>query len=283
MVVAVAACFAAPVAAEDDTPRFESSGFLQSLDVFIAEQMAKQSAGPLASKPGTSLPELELSLRQSPKTETDQNSFFMLRDADMPEAPPLDTSLSDLPDFSSLLAPTGEMRGKDLYSANSKVNVSIGEDQEKGKRGLELSLESGYRLSFDGLPVGLENNDVANREFDLGFAARYSGFGLDAKLSQQTSIFDGDLTSFDVGLSYQANRWAARLSLSEYTEGADLYGIENEVRNMISLELGASFRLSETFGLTGGVRYYDYGDSWIVDPETGETSQMIFLGGRLKF
>jgi len=279
----IAAGFTAHVAADDAKPRFESTGFLQSLDAFIAEQMAKHRSSQSDDKE-TVLQELELSLRG---TESEEHSLFKLSDSRDTELSPA-KNLTDRPDFSSLLAPTGEVRGsygQDLYSANSRMDLSFGgNDKNPDDRGLEVSLKSAYRLSVQGLPatLGFAGNDIANREYNLGVSVGYSGFGLDASFIQQTSIFDNGLTGFDVGLSYQSASWAARLSLSEYREGADLYGIENEVRNIISVELGASYRLTDNLGLSGGVRYYDYGDRWFVNPENGE-SQMLFLGGSLKF
>jgi hypothetical protein len=278
------------VAAEEKT-RFESSGFLQSLDLFIAEQMAKLRLPQDGSK-GESIKDLELSLRDTTETapagDAADNGFFYLRDAT--PASHGDMSLSERPDFSSLLAPDGTVRGsygQDLFDANSRMGVvSFGRDKtDAHDRGFEVAVQSAYRMSMQGLPatVGFGNNDLAERRYNLGLSLAYSGFNLDASVMRQESVFEPELTGFDVGFSYNASSWSARLSLSEYKEGADLYGIENEARNIISVELGASYRLTETLGLQGGVRYYDYGSRLLVNPEAGEKSQMIFLGGRLKF
>ena len=271
------------VLAEEKT-RFESSGFLQSLDLFIAEQMVKLRGTQQATKPG-STKDLELSLREA--SETKDTGFFYLRD----EGPKGSTapSLSERPDFSSLLAPDGTVRGsygQDLFGTNARVGVSFGADKnDLNDRGFEIALQSAYRLSMQGLPAAnaFNNSDLAERQYNLGLTVGYSGFNLDASVMRQTSVFDGDTSGYDVGFSYQAPSWSARLSLSEYQEGADLYGLENEARNIISVELGASYRLTNTLGLKGGVRYYDYGNRLMLDPAAGEKSQMIFLGGRLKF
>lgn len=269
----------------DEKTRFESTGFLQSLDLFIAEQMAKLRDVQKPSKTET-IKDLQLSLRDS--KESKNSGLFFLREA-APTQSSGSLNLNDRPDFSSLLSPDGTVRGsygQDLFGAGNRVGISLGADKKDAKdRGFEIGLQSAYRLSMQGFPaaVGASNSDLAERSYNVGLSLGYSGFGLDASLMRQTSVFDADTSGFDVGFSYEANSWSARLSMSEYREGADLYGLENEARNIISVELGASYRLTNTLGLQGGVRYYDYGSRLMLDPEAGEKSQMIFLGGRLTF
>ncbi|SDD28714.1 hypothetical protein SAMN04488071_0244 [Kordiimonas lacus] len=270
----------------DEKTRFESTGFLQSLDLFIAEQMAKLRDVQKTDK-GDTIKDLELSLRET--TESKDNGFFYLREAGPSASGSAIGSMADRPDFSSLLAPDGSVRGsygQDLFGTGGRLGVTFGADKnDPTDRGFEIALKSAYRLSMQGLPAAnaFNSSDLAERQYNVGLSLGYSGFGLDATLMRQTSLFDADMSGFDVGFSYQAPSWSARLSMSEYREGADLYGIENEARNIISVELGASYRLTDSLGLTGGVRYYDYGSRLMVDPEAGEKSQMIFLGGRLRF
>jgi len=281
----VATSLSAPLLADDDKTRFGSNGFLKSLDAFVAEQMAKKR---IADNLGNaaSLKELELSLRSQ---NSKNDNFFQLSDSRHLKAYRADT-LSDRPTFSSLLAPTGTLRsayGLKSSGGNGRLDLSFGGDKRDSEdRGFEISLESAYRFTIDGLPAtsAFADTGAANREYNVGVTLGYSGFGVDASMTRQTNVFKRDLSGFDVGFSYRSKSWAARLSMGEYREGADLFGIENDVRNIISVELGASYRLTETIGFKGGVRYYDYGDQWVVvDPEVGENSQMIFLGGQLKF
>lgn len=247
--------------------------------------MAKQrdaNAGDSTS----ALKELELSLRDK---KSGEDNFFRLSDSR--RLRDSDTEgLSARPDFSSLLAPTGQLRGAyglDTTAASGRLALSFGGDENDTQdRGFEISLESGYRFTEDGLPTSAAFAEFgrADREYNVGVTLGYSGFGVDASMTRQTSVFQRDLSGFDVGFSYRSKSWAARLSMSEYQEGADLFGIENDVRNIVSVELGASYRLTEAIGFKGGVRYYDYGDQWVVvDPDAGENAQMIFLGGQLKF
>lgn len=283
--VALLVAASSPASLAEEKTRFESSGFLQSLDLFIAEQMAKLH-GKEQNEKGESIGDLELSLRN--KTESPENEFFYLRDVS--PGPNKGMALDNRPNFSSLLAPDGTVRGsygQDLFEGASRVGLmSFGGDKnDASDRGFEIAVQSAYRLSMQGIPAttGFGNSGLAERRYNVGLSLGYSGFNLDASVIRQTSVFEPELTGFDVGFSYEASSWSARLSLSEYQEGADLYGIENEARNIISVELGASYRLSERIGLLGGVRYYDYGSRLLLNPEEGEKSQMIFLGGRLKF
>jgi len=281
----LAAGLSAPLVADDDKTRFESSGFLKSLDAFVAEQMAKKDGLNKFDKTDV-LKELTLSLRGDTAGE---DTYFRLSDSrglQRYDAAPL----ADRPDFSTLLAPTGQLKaayGLNATGGNSRLNLSFGGDKNNTeKRGFEVSLESTYRTTMDGLPTSTSFADAgsANHEYNVGVTLGYSGFGVDASMTRQKSVFQRDLTGFDVGFSYRSNSWAARLSMGEYQEGADLFGIENDVRTLVSVELGGSYKLTDSIGFKGGVRYYDYGDQWVVtDPVAGGNSKMIFLGGQLTF
>lgn len=282
----VVAGLSAPLVADDDKARFESSGFLKSLDAFIVEQMAKQKGGGGAGA-AADLKELELSFRDK---QSHGDNFFRLSDSRSLEKSSTN-GLSARPGFSSLMAPTGTVKGAyglDATGGNSRFNLSFGKKQNDTAeyRGLEVSFESAYRFTQDGSPTSAAFADSGsmNREYNLGVTLGYSGFGVDATMIRQTNLFEPNLSGFDIGFSYRSKSWAARLSMSGYRAGADLFGIENDVRSIVSVELGASYKLTDKIGFKGGVRYYDYGDQWVVvDPDAGENSQMLFLGGQLKF
>lgn len=283
---ALAIVCASVASAADDKPRFESNGFLQSLDVFMAEQLAKQRAL-IDHANAEKVSGLDLTL--SGKDTRIESGFLSLNDS-RPVVPTAPSDVSERPDFSSLLSPNGIVRGsygQDIFGTTSRLGVTFGGDPAAatGTSGFEIALQSNYRLSMQGLSstVGFSDIGLAETSYKAGLSLGYSGFGIDASLMRQTSLFASDLQGYEAGLSYQAPSWSARIAMSEYSEGADLLGIENEVRNIISFELGASYRLTDRVGLSGGVRYYDYGSSYIANPEQGEKSQMIFLGGRLRF
>lgn len=282
--VALAVAIAVPAWADDDSARFESSGFLKSLDAFVAEQMAKQrQANKISGE--QHLKELELSLRDRKDPE---KSLFRLSDSPKFSKNSFN-SYTEVPSFSSLLEPTGQLKaayGFNELVANSRLDMAFGKKNvDEPSKQFALSLKSGLRITNENIPApsAFANVGLEDREYNLGVTLGYSGFGVDASLTRQTSVFMPESIGYDVGLSYQSTSFAARLSLSEYHEGADLYGIENDVRSIVSVELGASYKLSDAIGLNGGVRYYDYGDQWLVDPEAGENSKMIFLGGQLRF
>lgn len=283
---ALAIASASVASAADDKTRFESSGFLKSLDLLIAEQLEKQRKQSGQSD-ADKLKGLDLNLGE---TDLKQEGAFLSLSDSRPVIQSGTGDLADRPDFSSLLAPNGVVRGsygQDLFGATSRVGVSFGGDENDptGSRGFEIALESQYRLSLQGLSAtsGFADAGLAETQYRAGVSVGYSGFGIDASLMRQSGLFARETEGFEAGFSYSAPSWSARIAMSEYTEGSDLYGIENEARNIISYELGASYRLSDRIGLTGGVRYYDYGANYVADPEAGDKSQMIFLGGRLRF
>ncbi len=230
------------------------------------------------------LKELALSLRNK---SGQQSKPFTLSDSRSFQ--PLDKKeLDSKPDFSSLLSLSGQSSkafGESIFDKSSRIDLTLGRKKGEENGGVNIAVESSYKLTLQGLQsvTAFVDSSLANREENLGVAIGYQGFGVDASVTRQTNLFERDAIGYDVGLSYHDDAFGARLSLSEYTEGADLYGIENQARNVISVELGASYRLTDYIGLTGGVRYYDYGDRWLVNSEAGENAQSIFLGGRLKF
>ena len=121
------------------------------------------------------------------------------------------------------------------------------------------------------------------RDINLGLRVGYSGFNIDATLLTHDSAFAQDGTGFEAGLSYETGGFAARLSARQYREGLDLLGFENEFRKFVSFELGARYKLNDDLGFTGGVRLFRADDHWMTDPALGEGSQMIYLGGSLRF
>ncbi|WP_417449146.1 porin [Kordiimonas sp.] len=288
-IAATLICGASTVSSAEDKARFEATGFMQSLDLFIAEQVSKLRSNEQKDKT-EKIKDIELSLRDT--SGAADSGFLYLRDRSATNSLPgsmiIPGDLGDRPDFSSLLAPDGTVRGsygQDILDTSSRMGISLPTSSNPYAPGIEVSLESNYRLSMQGIPAlaGFGSSDTAERNYNIGLTVGYSGFNVDASMMRQESLFDRDISGYGVGFSYQASSWMARLSLSEYKEGADLYGIENEARNIISVELGASYRLTNSLGLQGGVRYYDYGSRIMLHPEAGEKSQMVFLGGRLKF
>ena len=289
-IAALAATFATDTVVAEEKTRFESNGFLQSLDMFISEQTAL-SRRDLKAAGKNPNDDLKLSLRKKALDASEiESGFFYLRSAR--QAQSTGSTLST-PDFSSLLSRDGTTRGPkgDILGTGTRLGVRFGGEPDSeniADRGFEVAIETAYRLTQDNIstflpPVSHLNSDLASRQINLGLSLGYSRFIFDASLMQETSAFAENSHSYDVGFSYRSNSWAARLSMSEYKKGKDLLGIENESRNIISVELGASYKLSNRFGLKGGLRYYDYRDRLLVNTADGENAQLIFLGGQVKF
>ena len=268
----------------DATTKNKDAAILKTLDEMIAEI----KASPKPNAPSTNEPvieSLEISLRDSAEKKDDD--FLYLRDKSAISAITSKNS-ANRPKFSSLLAPSNALRvnNSNIFDGTSRVGLAFGNNDEDGSRGLEVALESAYSLSgvssqLNGNSYDL-NNPFADKSYNVGLSVGYSGFNLNASVIREESLLNGNTEGFGVGFSYTGNRWAAQLSLSEYKEGADLQGINNEVRNFVSVELGATYRLSNRFGILGGVRYYDQRDSYLSQTDFG-SAQTFFLGGRLKF
>lgn len=254
-----------------------------NLASYVVENALKQHTVKTPSAPRT-LKELTLSLRDK---NGEQSVPFKLSDSrSSHEWQKKDFALR--PSFSSLLSPTGSLEneyGEELVDSSSSMGIALGSKNKDENGGLNIAVQSRFKLSLDGVQslTAFADSSLANREENFGVAVGYSGFGIDASVTRHTNLFANDAFAYDIGLSYQSNAFGARLSLSEYTEGRDLDGLENEARKVISVELGASYRLTDTLGLTGGVRYYDYGEHWLVDAQQADKAQAIFLGGSLKF
>lgn len=279
-----------------DKARFDSTGFMKSLDLLITEQKRTRAGGTAAADPGG---DLILSLRETSPVR--ENGFLYLEDAAPAGGIDAAAGLSARPDFSSLYTPEGAVRGiegQTGFAGSSRLGLlSFGADPlDPNDPGFQIALESAFRmtdaLQAGGVPTGVAgggadimpfSQGLVDQETSLGLSFGYAGFALDASVLNRDAVFGIDGSGTNVGLSYSTSVWSARLSMTEYTQGADLFGIENEARNLISVELGANVRLTDWAGLTGGLRYYDYGSRLLLNPEKGERSQMIFLGGRLRF
>lgn len=285
----------------DKNSKKDRDALLKSLDLLNTEQATRKQ-----NKTRSDLSDFRLELNSLPDIrpggfrdqsgndgqEAGQGSYFYLNDGrETNQQSP--SGLLNLPDFSSLLAPTGSTRSvlgqRPTGGTEGRVGFLFGSKQQADgstSRGVEVALQSAYRLMNDYphlITNGAVSDQLADREYDLGLSIGYSGFNLDASLQRDWSPFKTPGEGYELGFSYQATAWSARLAWNAYKAGEDLEGIENEQRDFISLEVGANLKLSNRFGLTGGVRYFDYGSHHLVTTEQGESSQMIFIGGRLRF
>ena len=231
-----------------------------------------------------------------PEKQKEETSFLYLSDKrdslDKTPTSQTPTGLVAVPDFSSLLAPQGRMRGsleQDIESAGARLGLSLGNEiSEDGSisPGFEIALQSAYRLigdSMQQLSMAGVKDQTADREYNLGLLVGYSGFNLDASMSREWNPFESESIGLGLGVSYQSTDWSARLAWNDYTAGKDLTGLENEDRSFISVELGANLRLTDRVGLSGGVRYYNYENRYLVRSAHSEESQLIFLGGHIRF
>ncbi|WCL54622.1 porin [Gimibacter soli] len=281
MALLVAALVSAPSGAEDST-RFESNGFLESLDLFMAEHMAWLKPVPRDGS-AEGLKELELSLRQNDNGQ--QKGFFYLQE----NAAPIGSgrTSSDIPDFSSLLAPSGTQGVNRLPLAGADSNLTLSFGKDKADPAFRLGFSGSYRIEGDRRVAATDafgfGVSPGEERIESGLSLGFGGFAIDAAMLQVTDHAAGRSTGYDVGFSWRQGAFATRLSLSEYKAGADLMGIDNAARDVLAVELGASYRLTERIGVQGGVRYLDYSSRIVATPFSAESEQMVFLGGQFRF
>lgn len=280
-----------------DVRRVSSGAYLRGLDALLAEQQALR----LAKKPKALDLTLTFSGRQLPDIRTggfrvgilddDQKtdeSFFYLRDVSQDTSDPM--GVATKPDFSNLVAPSGQLRDtmhQDVMSARIGLALGAGVKSDGSiDPGFLIDLESSYTTNSGTATwadYGGLTDQIVERGYNVGVTLGYSGFNLDARLSREWSPFISERIGYDVGFSYRSNSWSARLAWSAYKAGEDLRGFDNDARQFISFELGANLKLTERLGLSGGIRHYEYGEWRLVPGIKGEDDQMVFLGGRLKF
>lgn len=281
---------AAIAESDEEKARLDSTDRIQSLDLLIAQQMANEkikTAKQAKSILNSNLLPNTLSDHLSLRKQSDRNSkgVFYLRD--LSDGTPVEhASLGGRPNFSSLIAPVQDMFGQGsqrVVSSSSRIGVNFATPQEleDGPHGFEVALQSGYSVARNLL---MDNQDPAmmDQQFNLGLSLGYSGFNVDANIVQQTNALSSDYSGYDVGFSYRTNNFWTRLSLTQLSQEQDLFNIKPN-NNITSLELGAGYRISRRFSLTGGLRYSGYDQKGLAEDSSTERAQMVFLGTRLDF
>lgn len=195
--------------------------------------------------------------------------------------------------FDSLLAPS---RSDTLLidftprSANAHVGLSyLGTDDEAAKPSLDIALTSRLSVTTTDTFSAASESSLAGlldrRSYNVGLNIGYSGFNLGASVMREEGGLLANYEGYDVGLSYSGSSWSTSLLFGEYTrrQGGLLFGLEGFDNDYYSVELGASFRLSPVFSLSGAVRYFDYGANFWLDPEAEPRSGVLYFGTNVNF
>ena len=301
----IVAAPSAGLSAEEAPTRFNADDFLQSLDLFIAQQEIDKKATALrmsnslisknflSSNSPTSLMSQDGMVSLKKRDKKNGPGFFYLHDVEKNSAPE-GTNLSGRPDFTSLLAPMKNSyerkifgnNNKNILSGTTRMGVTFAKDSElqDGPHGFEVALQSSFNLSQNML-VNNEDPLLMDRELNVGLSFGYSGFNIDANLLQKDSIFSQAFSGYDMGFSYRTSSFWTRLSFTQIKREKDLFGFNALNDHELSVELGAGYRFSHRLSVNGGLRYADY-DSFnngIRDYSSVERAQMVFFGGRLDF
>lgn len=290
------------VSAADDTPTEEAqatkkatpdaveelnkSSKLRDLDLYLAQSLARPGNLMTGSIPATKLGDIGLTMRGGAAKDDSQ---FLILDDSRPA-----TARFSAPQTGGLLDSSGFLRGLDnraLYNTGGQYGFSIGSEiKEDGTldRGFEVLVQSSFQETRDSLQISPETailltNQLVDREYDLGLQVGYSGFNIDAHLIRRDALFTDPEQGLEAGFSYQGDSFSARLSASEFRRGLDLTSLESGAQRLISFELEASYRLTSRLGLTGGFRYSDFSDRWLLRGKMADDTQTFFIGGRFSF
>lgn len=175
-------------------------------------------------------------------------------------------------------------------SANAHLKLNYGPKVEFGiDKRLGIELSSRIQLLPTNIPGATTNPSLTeafqSQRYDLGVNVGYLGFKLGANYKSTIDEFNEGYKGLDVGLSYIGSSWSTRLSVGEYRRSADqLWGLrDGDTDNYYTFSIGASYGLTRWLSLSGGFRYFDFGDGFGLANELNSDSSTFYLGSRIKF
>nr|WP_276515139.1 porin [Pseudemcibacter aquimaris] len=151
-------------------------------------------------------------------------------------------------------------------------------------KALSVRIGSSFMRSAESRYAMLLNNGIFTQQaYNLSLGIGYSGFRLGASFSRNENRIAADLSGYDVGIGYFADRWSANLRMAEYNRtNSILLNSEYDVFDTISAyELGAAYRLFPNISLTGRFTYYSYGAE--VDSLAIEDVKSLMFGTNVSF
>ncbi|MBB4211196.1 hypothetical protein EV659_10335 [Rhodothalassium salexigens DSM 2132] len=118
----------------------------------------------------------------------------------------------------------------------------------------------------------------------LGLSLGYWGFNLDANVMRETALFTGNVEGIDLGLGYSWDDFSTSISVGEFRQddlGVGGPGLVDDI-NYYKMELGATYQLTRSFHLSGGVQHFEYGQQWRAFSDR-QRFQLLYLSGQLRF
>ena len=178
--------------------------------------------------------------------------------------------------------------GFGVFSAEGALDFTLadGDSQNPALDGFALSLKTAINLGMPELAISPESvgmeNPLVERHYNLGISLGYSGFNLDANLSEKDGGVTNIYTGIDLGFSYRTQKWMTRVGLSEYTYARSPFSdVPETVKRLYSIELGGAYNVSPWLSLTGGLKVTDYNRGYDINDPTW--SSQVYLGGRLSY
>lgn len=201
------------------------------------------------------------------------------RRADTMVAPPavgLFTPAAADPRLAATLARVGALGGNVRFtpsastrSLSRQVTVAVRSGNVRRDAGAERTAPSSIGIT----PVA----------YNLGMSVGWKRFALSGDVrAVDTGPVPGSRTQANVGVSYTAPRWTARLQ----AERDEPRGVESRLiqgEDSYSVDLGGSYRLSRNLDVTAGVRYRSERDRLEMRSEAQRDSQAVYVGTAFRF
>ena len=118
----------------------------------------------------------------------------------------------------------------------------------------------------------------------LGLSLGYWGFNLDANVTREQGFYSGEVEGVDLGLGYSWAGFSTTVSVGEFRQN-DLGAATadpSDVLNFYRMELGATYQLTRSFQLSGGVQHFEYGQEWRAITDR-QRFQLLYLSGQFRF
>lgn len=254
----------------------EKKDFLKGLNFLLVKEKGPTPISKLPNPKATAgVGEPGLSLRVKEKKLGD--NFFYLRDFNTSSAP--------------LISTIDDQASTAIGYNSSRLGIVIAPSDKKNPygSGFEMAVEGSIYLSVNNHLLGVSDAFI-DREYAIGLSLGYSGFNLDASVLDQTTFASPDYSGYNVGFSYRTNKLWARVGYKDLNMLPNSNVFDHLSRelginpsDLSSLELQAVYRLSNSWRVTGGLRY-SVADSPLKGIEEAlEKNQAIYLGTRWSF
>lgn len=293
LVLALSLAAAMPVAA-DDTPRFKSSGFLESLGLFSDQRahLNPDDRAPSGLK-------VDFAFRGEPAAQEPGFLYFQDSDESAPVRPvPISRPSNFTPRMTAIggLDDRRDARGDARMSGSftpragsAEVRLSLVPASGEERKALSLTLHSDFLVEQT---PGLQGSDffgglgelspTDRRSQAFGMTLAWLGFKVGASMSREEGGLPGDVQGFDLGLGYQWSAFSTELSFGDYnSRDSALIGLAND--NFTRLELGAAYAISERLRVSGGIKLFDYSNRFDLAGNSADHSGLLYLGTRFNF